>query len=643
MAYRYNYMYSNKNFSILRRIADHEILTSLFSNDLSLMNGQMGVAIFFALLSRESDNRWYEDFAGELLERICERITIQLPVNFAYGLCGIGWGIEFLKHRGFLKCDTDEILSEIDKVVMERDVRRVTDTSLETGLQGIYAYVTARLHSDRASAHNQPFDDLYLNDLKLRLLSLGINPDETDYKIESVWHKYLGELSNRNMRTAWQNACLFIEQRAASLDAEKVNSTDIDNYFDYLYSSSKELVVIFSVACAGTQYGVGTYLRYLTKCFDLSHVDVAIVTLHNSVEHQFEISDGFAKFSIPNYTIPQSHTLGDYIYDQACFYFLASKICNNRRVICHFNIYGNIGLIHMLKENLQARIIYTVHFTNWGLGFNGDYERMKRLLIKPKNELSENESKILRSYFYERNILKNADVIIAPSLHTLVYLTELYGISKDNIRLIPHIVEEVKLEGKTKTGLRKKYGFQDMDKIVLYIGRLDRNKGIFDLINAIKPIMRKDSRVKLLIVGTGQMNEVLVAAYPYWSKIMCIGFQPKEVIWELMTLSDLGVVPSHYEEFGYVALEMAISKLSTLVSDVGGLHNIAMNFENVFTFTYDNPTSLRSKIEQFLEEDIILSTCYDNSNLSEFYQAESYILKMRKVYSYCSMIKRTKH
>ena len=109
------------------------------------MNGQMGCAIFFALLSRATQNHWYEDFASELLENICDNLTMSLPVNFSSGLCGIGWGIEFLKYKRFINDDTDEILSDIDKAVMERDIRRITDTSLETGLTGILAYVNCRL------------------------------------------------------------------------------------------------------------------------------------------------------------------------------------------------------------------------------------------------------------------------------------------------------------------------------------------------------------------------------------------------------------------------------------------------------------------------------------------------------------------
>lgn len=178
---------------ILRDIADKEMLTSLFMRDYSLMDGQMGCAIFFALLSRHTENHWYEDFASELLENICDNLTIHLPVNFSSGLCGIGWGIEFLKYKEFINDDTDEILSDIDKAVMERDIRRTTDTSLETGLTGVLAYVNCRLMSKRDTCY-VPFDDVYLSEVNEIATKFGISNESAE--ITQVWDACLNRFKS---------------------------------------------------------------------------------------------------------------------------------------------------------------------------------------------------------------------------------------------------------------------------------------------------------------------------------------------------------------------------------------------------------------------------------------------------------------
>jgi hypothetical protein len=124
----------------------------------------MGVILFFAHYARYRGESLYDEFAGELLDEIQEEIHADTPVNFESGLCGMGWGIEYLLQNGFMEGDSDEILSEIDKKVMERDVRRIEDISVRTGLAGISYYVHKRLHSTCRKSTEKPFDRVYLSD-----------------------------------------------------------------------------------------------------------------------------------------------------------------------------------------------------------------------------------------------------------------------------------------------------------------------------------------------------------------------------------------------------------------------------------------------------------------------------------------------
>lgn len=202
----------NQNNSIntlLINIADKEILTSLFMNDYSLMNGQMGATIFFALLSRFTGNHWYEGFADELLGNICNNISLQLPLNFAYGLCGIGWGIEFLKYHGFIGDDTDEILSEIDMAVMERDLRRNRDVSLTTGLGGIYSYVFSRLDSKSQHTQRSIFDEKFLNELYTSMNKDYVNSEI--YSIENIWNLYLESIACKQL-ISWRRGLIILSK-----------------------------------------------------------------------------------------------------------------------------------------------------------------------------------------------------------------------------------------------------------------------------------------------------------------------------------------------------------------------------------------------------------------------------------------------
>lgn len=64
--------------------------------------------------------------------------------------------------KWFMEGDSNEILTEIDKKVMERDLRRIKDLSLETGLMGISSYINIRINNADITAIHTNFDDLFL-------------------------------------------------------------------------------------------------------------------------------------------------------------------------------------------------------------------------------------------------------------------------------------------------------------------------------------------------------------------------------------------------------------------------------------------------------------------------------------------------
>jgi lantibiotic modifying enzyme len=115
-----------------------------FVDNPGLLTGKMGIAIFFFHYSHHTQNTLYEEFAGELLDEVFEEIHIETPMDFAKGLCGIAWGILHLIEHGFVDADPDEVLSDIDQAIMKYDVRKITDTSLDTGLQGVAQYILQR-------------------------------------------------------------------------------------------------------------------------------------------------------------------------------------------------------------------------------------------------------------------------------------------------------------------------------------------------------------------------------------------------------------------------------------------------------------------------------------------------------------------
>jgi hypothetical protein len=82
-----------------------------------LLNGKMGISIFFYHYERYSNNEAHTKYADALIDDVYDNLHTQTSVDFANGLTGIGWGIEYLVKNKFVKADTDEILEEMDQIL----------------------------------------------------------------------------------------------------------------------------------------------------------------------------------------------------------------------------------------------------------------------------------------------------------------------------------------------------------------------------------------------------------------------------------------------------------------------------------------------------------------------------------------------
>lgn len=128
-------------------IAHYLMLHGSFINNIGLLNGKMGIVLFFFHYSRFTKCTRYADFANCMLEEVYEDISKNTPKDFSNGLSGIAFGISYLVAKDFVKIDPD-VFEELDAKMMEWDVDNISDYSLQTGLAGIGSYVLLRYNNE---------------------------------------------------------------------------------------------------------------------------------------------------------------------------------------------------------------------------------------------------------------------------------------------------------------------------------------------------------------------------------------------------------------------------------------------------------------------------------------------------------------
>ena len=146
----------DRTLSRLEDIAQY--LSSYQTSDYGLYEGQAGMMIWFCHYTQYTNNIIGDNKASELLDNIQEEIfSNKLSWNFKYGMCGIGWAILYLYANRILEDSPEDIINSIDDKIQLLDANLFSDYSLDTGLGGLYAYVSLRLKVDIPITWNNTF------------------------------------------------------------------------------------------------------------------------------------------------------------------------------------------------------------------------------------------------------------------------------------------------------------------------------------------------------------------------------------------------------------------------------------------------------------------------------------------------------
>jgi glycosyltransferase involved in cell wall biosynthesis len=142
------------------------------------------------------------------------------------------------------------------------------------------------------------------------------------------------------------------------------------------------------------------------------------------------------------------------------------------------------------------------------------------------------------------------------------------------------------------------------EKIVIFVGRFVREKGIQVLLNAASSILAQEPSTKFLIVGGGNRDkfEKFSAWMGLQGKIIFTGFMGGRPLHQLYRIADVAAFPSLYEPFGIVALEAMAAGAPVVASDAGGLREVVLH-DKTGTLSYvGDSASLAWAVLKVLQE-----------------------------------------
>lgn len=140
---------------------------------------------------------------------------------------------------------------------------------------------------------------------------------------------------------------------------------------------------------------------------------------------------------------------------------------------------------------------------------------------------------------------------------------------------------------------------------LLYLGRLEYEKGVHDAIAALPRIRRTHPGTTLVVAGDGTQEDWLREQARKHKSLKAITFAGRvdhEMLVALLHDCDAAVLPSHYEPFGIVALEAAATGAPLVTSNVGGLGEAVIDGETGRSFPPRDVAALASAVRAVLDD-----------------------------------------
>lgn len=202
-------------------------------------------------------------------------------------------------------------------------------------------------------------------------------------------------------------------------------------------------------------------------------------------------------------------------------------------------------------------------------------------------------------------ILRDASKVIAIT-KTEVEQYKKMGVDGDKIGIVPNGIDLSQYENLPKRGkFRRKYSIRDAEKIILYLGRIHKIKGIDLLVNAYADLINELDDVKLVIVGPDdgflptlkkQIDDLKIG-----DKILFTGPLYEQEKLRAYVDVDVYVLPSVYETFPVTVLEACACGTPVIVTDRCGIADIVDDVVGCVA-EYDKD-QLRSAIIKILSDE----------------------------------------
>jgi glycogen(starch) synthase len=318
--------------------------------------------------------------------------------------------------------------------------------------------------------------------------------------------------------------------------------------------------------------GIGTYVDQIAAIMAARKHDVEVFTSSAATQYTKQRSKNYLVHLVPSKNIDDFRSavvpIFNSTHEQRPFDAIESAE------------YGADGLLVKMKHPDIPLVVklHTPHFLVGQLNFRmpsfftkarfitGSFLRGRIPKLYWKEAIKVDDEKIIYDL---------ADKVTSPSLSLAQIVINEWG--NRNIAVLPNpYIPSAEMRNITRKPTDRKCR-------VLFIGRLEQRKGIYDLLAAIPKVLKQDSSILFSFAGSDQRSykkNVSVKALmleelrPYSQNIEFLGHLDNAKLNNILSQTDICIIPSIWENFPNVCLESMAAGLSVIASRNGGMAEI---------------------------------------------------------------------
>jgi glycogen synthase len=174
----------------------------------------------------------------------------------------------------------------------------------------------------------------------------------------------------------------------------------------------------------------------------------------------------------------------------------------------------------------------------------------------------------------ERALTADSRRVITCSQHMRWEVTRLFDLPRAKIDVIPNGIDADGWQASAREIDAARAAYAGTGPLVVVAGRLEWEKGVHTVIEAMPRLRRRLPGARLVIAGRGSQRdelEQLARSTRVARSVTFTGWLADQPLRALLAAADVAVVPSVYEPFGLVALEAAALGTPLVVARTGGL------------------------------------------------------------------------